>query len=273
MSEPIVQIRNVEKRYGSGARTVHALSNVSLDIADGEFVCVVGPSGCGKTTLLNVLAGFEKVASGTVSAFGKAVIEPGPDRTVMFQDYALFPWLTVAGNIEYGLKRRGLPRARRKEVVVRYVALIDLVGFEDKYPMQLSGGMRQRVALARALAVNPSVLLMDEPFAALDSFSRERLQDELVRVWQHERKAVLFITHSIPEAIKLADRIVVMSPRPGRISALVEVSAARPRNLESEECVDIARRVKAILHGTAGAPAESPAATLHPSFLRQESTA
>lgn len=234
--------------YGSGEHRVHALSDVSVDIGEQEFICVVGPSGCGKTTLLNILAGFEGPTSGSVRAFGKPVTAPGPDRTMMFQDYALFPWLSVAGNIEYGLKRRGMPKQERARVLAHYVQLIDLQGFEKKYPSQLSGGMRQRVALARALAVNPAILLMDEPFAALDSFTRERLQDELVRVWQQDKKAVLFITHSIDEAIKLADRIVVMSPRPGRISENLSIASPRPRDVDSDECVAIARRVREILH-------------------------
>lgn len=248
MTDSAVEIRNVEKSYGSGEHGVHALAHVNLDIGAQEFICVVGPSGCGKTTLLNILAGFEAANSGDVRAFGHPVTAPGPDRTMMFQDYALFPWLSVAGNIEYGLKRRGMGKEERKRVVDHYVTLIDLKGFERKYPAQLSGGMRQRVALARSLAVNPAILLMDEPFAALDSFTRERLQDELVRVWQQEKKAVLFITHSIDEAIKLADRVVVMSPRPGRISEILTIRSSRPRDMTSSECVAIARRVREILH-------------------------
>jgi NitT/TauT family transport system ATP-binding protein len=245
---PAVEITGLEQVYGSGSQQVHALSNVHLEIGAQEFVCVVGPSGCGKTTLLNIVAGFSGGTSGSVRSFGKRVTAPGPDRTMMFQDYALFPWLSVVGNIEYGLKRRGMPKAERAAVAEHYVKLIELNGFETKYPAQLSGGMRQRVALARSLAVNPDVLLMDEPFAALDSFTRERLQDELIRVWQQEKKAVLFITHSIAEAIKLADRIVVMSPRPGRISEVIPVDILRPRDTEDEACAAIARRVRAILH-------------------------
>jgi NitT/TauT family transport system ATP-binding protein len=243
-----VEIRNVHKTYGSGGGRVVALNDVSLEIGEQEFVCVVGPSGCGKTTLLNILAGFEPPSSGIVRAFGHAIVAPGPDRTMMFQDYALFPWLTVRGNIEYGMKRRGLPAAQRQVILQHYMELIDLTAFADKYPAQLSGGMRQRVALARALAVNPAILLMDEPFAALDSFTRERMQDELVRVWQLEKKAVLFITHNIDEAIKLADRIVVMSPRPGRISDILILTSPRPRDVDSDENARMAHRVREILH-------------------------
>ena len=247
-ADPAVEIRSVSKLFGAGAAKVVALHDVSLRIGFNEFVCVVGPSGCGKTTLLNLLAGFEFPSAGEVCAFGREITGPGPDRTMMFQDYALFPWLTVTGNIEYGLKRKGAPKAERGEIVRHYVDLIDLKGFEHKYPHQLSGGMRQRVALARALAVKPAMLLMDEPFAALDSFTRERMQDELVRVWQSERKAVLFITHNIDEAIKLADRVVVMSPRPGRITAILGLNSGRPRDILSDENVVVIKRVRDMLH-------------------------
>lgn len=243
-----VRVSSVWKKFGTGYASVTALHDVSLEIHAHEFVCLLGPSGCGKTTLLNLLAGFETATAGAIEAFGRPVTGPGPDRTIVFQDYALFPWLTVAGNIEYGLKRRGEARAKREETIRHYVDLIDLKGFEGKYPHQLSGGMRQRVALARALAVNPAVLLMDEPFAALDSFTRERMQDELVRIWQYEKKAVVFVTHNIDEAIKLADRIVVMSPRPGRISEIIDLESPRPRDVDSEENIEIIRHVRETLH-------------------------
>jgi len=238
-----LRIRRVSHEYETSGGSLAVLDDIDIDVAAGTFLCLVGPSGCGKTTLLNLLAGFEPPTLGHVRAFGHEIKAPGPDRTMMFQDYALFPWLTVKGNIEYGLKRRGIGRDERKHIIQHYVDLIDLRGFERKYPQQLSGGMRQRVALARALAVNPSVLLMDEPFAALDSFTRERMQDELVSVWQREKKAVFFITHNIDEAIKLADRIVVMSPRPGRIVEIVAVSAQRPRDVDSDENAKIAREI------------------------------
>jgi len=238
----------VRKTFSAGSDEIVALDNVSLGIGPQEFVCIVGPSGCGKTTMLNLLAGFEPATEGSVQAFGQPVKSPGPDRTMMFQDYALFPWLTVLGNIEYGLVRNGTEKAERDRITAHYVELIDLGGFEHRYPQQLSGGMRQRVALARALAVNPKILLMDEPFAALDSFTRERLQDELVRVWQHEKKAVLFITHNIDEAIKLGDRVVVMSPRPGRISKVLKVDSPRPRDVDSPENVAIVHEVREALH-------------------------
>jgi NitT/TauT family transport system ATP-binding protein len=248
MSNVLVQIERVNKFYGTGSYAVTALRNVSLTIAPDEFVCLLGPSGCGKTTLLNLLAGFELPTQGSITAFGKPITGPGPDRAMVFQEYALFPWLTVADNIQYGLRRKGMPKKEREAISAHYIDLIDLKGFERKYPHQLSGGMRQRVALARALAVNPAMLMMDEPFAALDSFTRERMQDELVRIWQSERKAVVFVTHSIDESIKLADRIVVMSPRPGRIVEVLSMSKSRPRNLDSPENIELARRVRALLH-------------------------
>lgn len=251
MSAGGVEIESVHKVYGRDARRVIALKDVSLQIGAQEFACIVGPSGCGKTTMLNLLAGFELPTEGRIRVFGRDVRAPGPDRTMMFQDYALFPWLTVKGNIEYGLKRRGVRGEERRRIVRHYVDLIDLGGFETKYPAQLSGGMRQRVALARALAVNPAILLMDEPFAALDSFTRERMQDELVRVWGREKKAVLFITHNIDEAIKLADSVYVMSPRPGRVVDVLRVTAPRPRDVDSGECLRIARHVREALHGFA----------------------
>ncbi len=246
--EQNIVVQGVSKFFGSGPEAVTALKDVTLTFGKEEFVCLLGPSGCGKTTLLNMLAGFEKPSSGELRAFGTPISAPGADRTMVFQEYALIPWLTIRQNIEYGLKRKGLPRGERERISSHYISLIDLRGFEDKFPSQLSGGMRQRVALARAMAVNPKLLLMDEPFAALDSFTRERMQDELIRVWQAERKAVVFVTHSIDEAIKLADRIVVMSPRPGRVSEVLQMDAPRPRNSTSMEHIEIERHIRATLH-------------------------
>ncbi|WP_262313263.1 ABC transporter ATP-binding protein [Acidiphilium sp. AL] len=243
-----VVIEGIGKRYYTRHNEMIALADVSLTFHEHEFICLLGPSGCGKTTLLNLIAGFEKPTSGVIHAFGRPVVGPGPDRTVVFQEYALFPWLTVSENIQYGLKRLGVPKSKRQDVVSHYIDLIGLSGFAHKYPKQLSGGMRQRVALARALAVNPAVLLMDEPFAALDSFTRERMQDELVRIWQAERKAVVFVTHSIQEAITLADRIIVMSPCPGRVVEVLKIKDCRPRNLDASENIVIARLIRDILH-------------------------
>jgi NitT/TauT family transport system ATP-binding protein len=246
--QPSVVVDAVDKRYGAAKGGVVALDNVSLTIGSHEFVCLLGPSGCGKTTLLNMIAGFEMPSSGRIELAGQPITGPGPDRTMVFQDYALFPWLTVADNIAYGLRRKGVAAAERQKIVRHYLALTDLTGFEDRFPRQLSGGMRQRVALARALAVAPRVLLMDEPFAALDSFTREKLQMELIRIWQTERKAIVFVTHSIDEAIALADRIVIMSPRPGRIAEILEVRTPRPRVLDDPENLKLARFARDILH-------------------------
>lgn len=248
--QDFIGVESVSKMFGAGPQCVTALQDVTLRFGRGEFICLLGPSGCGKTTLLNMLAGFEHPTAGRLHAFGEPVSRPGADRTMMFQDYALFPWLTVAQNIQYGLKRKGCAKKERDRIATHYVKLIDLVGFERKYPHQLSGGMRQRVALARALAVQPKMLLMDEPFAALDSFTRERMQDELIRVWEAERKAVVFVTHSIDEAIKLADKIVVMSSRPGRVSGVIEIADVRPRDLDTPANIEIAKRIRDILHLT-----------------------
>lgn len=245
-----ISVTGVNKTYGDGRTSTVALVDVFLTIDEHEFICLLGPSGCGKTTLLNMLAGFEFPSSGSIQCLGDDIVGPGPDRTMVFQEYALFPWLSVTANIEYGLRRRGFSSAECKRISAHYVDLIDLKGFEEKLPHQLSGGMRQRVAIARALAVNPKLLLMDEPFAALDSFTRERMQDELIRVWERERKAVVFVTHSIDEAIRLADRIAIMSPRPGRISKIISIDSQRPRDRTSPESIRIVQEVRDILHET-----------------------
>lgn len=243
-----ISVAGVCKTYGTGQNSTVALTDVFLTIEKHEFVCLLGPSGCGKTTLLNLLAGFEFPSTGSIQCLGHNIAGPGPDRTMVFQEYALFPWLSVVDNIEFGLRRRGLSSAECKRISTHYIDLIDLRGFEGKLPHQLSGGMRQRVAIARALAVNPQLLLMDEPFAALDSFTRERMQDELIHVWERERKAIVFVTHSIDEAIRLADRIVVMSPRPGRISKIITIGSLRPRDRTAPESIRIVQEVRDILH-------------------------
>jgi NitT/TauT family transport system ATP-binding protein len=230
-------------RVGAGAESealadAVALDEFSLDVRPGEFMVIVGPSGCGKTTVLNLLAGLELPSAGSLAIDGRPIAGPGADRGVMFQDYALFPWRTVWGNIEYGLvygpAGRGLDKAARDARVRHYVDLVGLGGSETKYPHQLSGGMRQRVALARLMANEPDVLLMDEPLAALDAQTRLILQDELLRIWGQdrpaaERRTVVFITHAIDEAVFLADRIAVMTSHPGRLKALLDVPLARPR--------------------------------------------
>jgi NitT/TauT family transport system ATP-binding protein len=229
----------VGKRFPgtAGAATI-AVQDFTLDIAQGEFLVIVGPSGCGKTTVLNLLAGLEHPTEGTVAIDGRAIAGPGPDRGVMFQDYALFPWHTVQGNVEFGLRYGpagdGLDRAAREARVRATLELVGLAGAAQKYPHQLSGGMRQRVALARLIANEPQVLLMDEPLAALDAQTRLILQDELLRIWGQDRspaarRTAVFITHAIDEAVFLADRVAVMSSNPGRLKAVIDIPLPRPR--------------------------------------------
>ena len=212
-----------------------ALSNVSLDIADGEFVCLIGPSGCGKTTLLNTMAGFETASEGMLEVSGRPVSQPGPDRGMVFQEYGLFPWFTVEKNVQYGPRLKGLSQGELQEISDRYLSLVHLEHVAKHFPSQLSGGMRQRVAIARALANKPDVLLMDEPFGALDAMTREMLQDELLKIWELERCTCVFVTHSIGEAIFLADRIVVMAAHPGRIARVFRNPMGRPRNRTSSD--------------------------------------
>jgi len=199
---------------------VHAIDDVSVEIPDAHFACIVGASGCGKSTLLNIVAGFLRPSAGEVLVDGRAVTGPGADRGVVFQEYVLFPWLTVTGNVEFGLRLKGAGGAERRAIVARYLELVGLAAHAEKYPVQLSGGMKQRVAIARALANSPEIILMDEPFGALDAQTREVLQDELSRIQRVEHKTVLFVTHSIREAVYLADRVVVMTSAPGRIKQI-----------------------------------------------------
>jgi len=229
-----ISVRGVAKTFGSAAgEAVRALDAIDLDVAAGEFVTIVGPSGCGKSTLLNVLAGFEAPSQGEALIDGRKINGPGPERGVVFQEYALFPWLTVAGNVGFGPASLGVAANETAARVRHYLAMVKLDGFERKYPHELSGGMRQRCALARCIANDPDVMLMDEPLAALDALTRLSLQDELLRIWSEasrERpKTVLYITHAIDEALYLSDRVVVMSERPGRIRRVIDVPFARPR--------------------------------------------
>ncbi len=203
-------------------REVLALDDVSLTIAPREFVALLGPSGCGKSTLLYLIGGFLPVERGAINVEGKAVQGPGPDRGIVFQHFALFPWKTVRGNILYGLERQGIPKSEREKRAMDFIELVGLGGFEDSYPSQLSGGMKQRTAIARTLAFDPSILLMDEPFGALDAQTRGLMQAELLRIWQRTPKTVIFVTHDVQEAVYLADRVAVMSARPGRIKTMVD---------------------------------------------------
>ena len=203
-------------------REVLALDDVSLSIANREFVALLGPSGCGKSTLLYLIGGFLPVERGGIAVDGKPIAGPGPDRGIVFQHFALFPWKTVRGNILYGLERQGMPKAEREKRAMDFIELVGLSGFEDSYPSQLSGGMKQRTAIARTLAFDPTILLMDEPFGALDAQTRGLMQSELLRIWQRTPKTVIFVTHDVQEAVYLADRVAVMSARPGRIKTIVD---------------------------------------------------
>ena len=230
----IVKIDHVEKIYQSRSGEVVALNGVDMEIGENEFVCVVGPSGCGKSTLLNIIAGLERPTSGRVCVKGKEVINPGSERGVIFQQYALFPWLTVKKNVKFGLKLRGVKEPELSAIADKYIRLVGLEEFGDSYPKELSGGMKQRVAIARAYAVNPEILLMDEPFGALDAQTRTQLQTELLETWEKEKKTCFFITHDVEEAIILAQRVVIMSARPGRVKEIVPVNIPYPRTQETK---------------------------------------
>ena len=230
---------------------VTALENISLEVAENEFSVIVGPSGCGKTSLLRLVAGLIQPSEGAIHLDGVPVTRPGRDRGMVFQSYTLFPWLTVAENVAFGLKLRGVEPVARREIVQRFIAQVGLEGFERSYPKHLSGGMMQRVALARALANDPEVLLMDEPVGALDSQTRSLMQELLLDIWQRARKTVLFITHDIDESILLGDRVYVMTARPGRIKEMVEVAIPRPRTadvLTSEPFMALKRRIMHSIH-------------------------
>jgi ABC-type nitrate/sulfonate/bicarbonate transport system ATPase subunit len=222
-----VRFRDVSMRFGA----TEVLESINLDVGEGELVCILGPSGCGKSTLLNIAGGFLAPAAGEVTIDGERVKGPDRRRIFVFQERGVFPWLTVERNIGFGLY--DLPDAERRERIAHYVQLVGLQGFEKAYPRELSGGMKQRVEVARALAVNPDVLYLDEPFGALDSITRLQMRSELLRIWQAERKTILFVTHDIEESVQLADRVVVLSARPGRIRRIVHIDIAHPRDLSS----------------------------------------
>ena len=230
MSQLIIEGLRLEYPSRAGERFL-ALRDVDLAVEKGEFVTIVGPSGCGKSTMLMLIAALLKPTRGTVRLNGAPVVAPGPDRALVFQDFALLPWRTVLKNVELGLELKGVPQAQRTEIARRFVGMVGLKAFEDSFPHQLSGGMRQRVGIARALSVDPEVLLMDEPFGALDAQIRQVMGSELLRIWERDRKTILFVTHDIDEAIYLADRIVVMSASPGRIIEEIRVDLPRPRDL------------------------------------------
>ena len=226
---PKISVRDVRKTFTLKNEEFVALGGVDLDIADNEFVTVVGPSGCGKSTLMNILAGLDEPSAGTALVDGTPVDGPGPERGVIFQQYALFPWLTVRQNVEFGLKTAKVPRAERRERADYFIRMVGLEQFADALPKMLSGGMKQRCAIARAYAVNPSILLMDEPFGALDALTRVKLQEQLLDTWSQEKRTVMFITHDVDEAVFLANRVIVMAARPGRIFDVIDVDLPYPR--------------------------------------------
>ncbi len=234
----MIEVDHVSQVFQTSARQDHlALSDISLTIEDGAFVSILGPSGCGKSTLLYIVGGFVRPTTGSARMKGRAIAGPGPDRGPVFQEFALFPWKTVLGNVMYGPRQQGMKHAEAEAQSRKLIEMVGLKGFEDFYPKELSGGMKQRVALARTLAYHPEVLLMDEPFGALDAHTRTRLQNDLLNIWERDRKTVLFVTHSVEEAVFLSDRVVMMTRSPGRIRQIVDVDLPRPRR-RSELLVD-----------------------------------
>ncbi len=239
-----VIIRNVSKTFTARQNEpLIALDNISARVANGEFLCILGPSGCGKTTLLRMIGGLDHPTSGEIEVEGTPVTGPDPRLAMIFQEYSLYPWRTVRSNVGFGLQMRGMPYEEREKIENRFIGLVGLEGFGDSYPYELSGGMRQRVAVARALATDPAVLLMDEPFGALDAQTRNRMQKELLLIWEKTKKTVIFVTHSVDEAVFLADRIMVLSPRPGRIAGIYDVNMPRPRDRTGVEFATLRRDV------------------------------
>ena len=243
-----LQIAGVSKTFiGRDGQLLEALRTIDLNVMAGEFVCLLGPSGCGKSTLLSIIAGLEAASTGTIRANGHEVHTAGIDRVLLFQEAALFPWLDVQRNVEFGLRQTGIPSNKREELARHFIELVHLQGFERSYVHQLSGGMRQRAAIARALAVDPPILLMDEPFGALDALTRDRLQTEVENIWQQTRKTVVFVTHNVREAVALGDRVLVFSPRPGRITHEFRIDLPRPRSLEDHDLVDTSTEILSAL--------------------------
>ena len=244
---PCIEIESLSKTFIKGRKEVRALADFDLVVPDAQFVCLLGPSGCGKTTVLRILAGLESKSFGVVKIKGKEVARAGSDRGMVFQEFALFPWRSVRKNIEFGLEIKKMPEAERREVSSKYIDLVGLGGFEDAHPKELSGGMKQRVGIARALANEPAVLLMDEPFGSLDAQTRNLMQKELLRIWSATKKTILFVTHSVDEAVFLADRIVVMTARPGMVREDIGVDLPRPRDRTSKEFISVRGKVLAEL--------------------------
>ncbi len=243
----MLTISGVSRFFESETGTVEALRDINLNVFDKEFMCFIGPSGCGKTTLLRIVAGLDQPTSGEVLLDGKVIKSPDPERGMVFQEYSLFPWRTIIDNVAFGLEIKGVPKKERYEIARKYLKMVGLEAFEQSYSYELSGGMRQRVAIVRALANDPKVLLMDEPFGSVDAQTRNLLQGELLRIWGEERKTVLFITHSIDEAVYLADRVVVLSARPGQIREILEIDLERPRQRTSVDVNVIRERLLGLL--------------------------
>jgi NitT/TauT family transport system ATP-binding protein len=248
-----IEVRDVSLVYDTPGGQVHAVEAASFRLAASEFLCIVGPSGCGKSTLLNIIAGFLSPTAGEIRIGGKAVTGRGMDRGVVFQDFAqLFPWRTALGNVEFGLEMKGVAKAERERTALAQLALVKLEKFAHSYPHHLSGGMQQRVAIARALAYNPAVLLMDEPFAALDAMTRDAMQRLLAEVWRETRKTVVYVTHNVAEAVYLADRVVVMTPHPGRVKCEIPITLPRPRDPLSVEFLEYQKELLRQLGGPSG---------------------
>jgi NitT/TauT family transport system ATP-binding protein len=243
----MIRLRNLSKVFSDEKHTVRAIEGFNLEVGEGEIVCLLGPSGCGKTTVLRMIAGLEPMTAGSISVRDRSVTGAGSDRGMVFQEFALFPWRTVRSNIEFGLEIKQVPLEERHRISSKLIDLVGLIGFESAHPGKLSGGMKQRVGIARALANDPAVLLMDEPFGALDAQTRNLMQKELLRIWSATGKTILFVTHSVDEAVFLADRIVVMTARPGRVKEDITVSLPRPRDRTSTEFIAVRSKVLSVL--------------------------
>jgi NitT/TauT family transport system ATP-binding protein len=244
-NEVNLSIEHMTKTFprGDEEEELVALEDIDLKVMDGEFVCILGPSGCGKTTLLRIIAGLEKKTSGSMFLKGKEISGPGSDRGMVFQEFALFPWRTVRKNIEFGLELKGMSQEERTKVSQRFIELVGLKGFEDSHPNQLSGGMKQRVGIARALANDPAILLMDEPFGALDAQTRNQMQKELLRIWKETKKTIIFITHSVDESVFLADRVIVLTSRPGKVKIIHDIDLPRPRDRASGGFINLRKTI------------------------------
>lgn len=246
-SSPCIAIEGVRKVFQTGLRETVALEEITLRIEQGEFICILGPSGCGKSTLLDAIAGFSPPTRGQIVADGELVVKPGPERAMVFQEYALFPWMTVAQNVAFGLEIKKMPKERIQERVDSYLAKLQLTEFRNRFPKHLSGGMKQRVAIARALALDSPILLMDEPFGALDALTRRNLQEEILRIWMELKKTIVFVTHSIEESIFLATRVVVMTYRPGAIKKIAPVPMSYPRDISAPEFIRLQQELSQLV--------------------------